>query len=57
MLDVGDIHGVASFDNHFAPTQWIYERSTEQIHERCDKKRVDFPPARANRLKSAIRKF
>ena len=36
-------HKRTSFDEHLAPTQWIYDRSTEKTHERCVKKRVDFP--------------
>ena len=43
LLDVGNIHDVVTFDAHFSPTQWIYDRNTEETHERCAQRRVDFP--------------
>ena len=41
--DVGVIHDVSSFEQYFAPTCWLYEKSSELIHERCIAKRTDFP--------------
>ena len=43
ILDIGDVHDVRSFDQYFAPTQWLYAKGSSQIHERCVKKRTDFP--------------
>ena len=43
ILDVGTIHDVASFEQYFAPTCWLYEKSSELVHERCVAKRTDFP--------------
>ena len=43
ILDIGTIHDVTSFEQYFAPTCWLYAKGTDQIHERCTKKRTDFP--------------
>ena len=43
ILDIGTIHDVASFEQYFAPTCWLYEKSSELVHERCVAKRTDFP--------------
>ena len=43
LIDIGDIHDVSSFEQYFAPTQWLYAKGSDQIHERCVKKRTDFP--------------
>ena len=43
LLDVGTVHDVSSFEQHFAPTCWLYEKSSELVHERCVAKRTDFP--------------
>ena len=43
ILDVGAIHDVGSFEQCFAPTCWLYEKSSELVHERCVAKRTDFP--------------
>ena len=41
--DVGVVHDVPSFEQYFAPTCWLYEKSTELVHEKCVAKRTDFP--------------
>ena len=43
LLDVGPIYDVSSFEQYFAPTCWLYEKSSELVHERCVAKRTDFP--------------
>ena len=43
ILDVGTIHDVSSFEQYFAPTCWLYEKSSELVHERCVAKRTDLP--------------
>ena len=42
ILDIGEIHDVNSFEQYFAPTQWLYAKGSDQIHERCVKKRTHF---------------
>ena len=41
--DVGVVHDLLSFEQYFAPTCWLYEKSSELVHERCVAKRTDFP--------------
>ena len=43
LIDIGSIHDVGSFDLFFAPTHWLYAKGLDQIHDRCVKKRTDFP--------------
>ena len=43
VMDIGDIHDEKSFDQCFAPTQWLYAKGSDQIHEWCIQKRTDFP--------------
>ena len=37
IIDIGNIHDVNSFEQYFAPTQWLYAKGSDQIHERCEK--------------------
>ena len=30
LMDIGSIHGVGSFDQYYAPTQWIYAKGTDR---------------------------
>ena len=41
--DIGVVHDVSSFEQYFAPTCWLYEKSSEQVRDRCIDKRTDFP--------------
>ena len=43
IADIGVVHDVSSFEQYFAPTCWLYEKSSEQVHDRCIAKRTDFP--------------
>ena len=43
LMDTGTIHDVGSFDLYYAPTHWLYSKGSDQIHDRCVKKRTDFP--------------
>ena len=43
LQDVGVIYDVQSFELYYAPTCWLYEKSSELVHERCIAKRTDFP--------------
>ena len=40
---MGDVHDYKSFEQYFATTQRLYAKGSDQIHERCTKKRTDFP--------------
>ena len=33
--DVGVVHDVHSFELYYAPTCWLYEKSSELVHERA----------------------
>ena len=41
--DVGEVYDVKSFETYFAPTCWLYEKSSDLVHERCINKHTDFP--------------
>ena len=49
LMDIGDIHDVKSFEQYFAPTHWLCAKGSDQIHERCVKKRTDPNAAREKR--------
>ena len=38
ILDIGTIHDVSSFEQYFAPTHWLYTRSSNQIREWCEER-------------------
>ena len=39
ITDIGVVHDVSSFEQYFAPTRWLYEKSSKLVHDRCIAKR------------------
>ena len=43
LMDIGDIHDVKSFEQYFAPTQWLYAKGSDQDSRALREKEDRFP--------------